>query len=511
MTEPPQIEIQRITGTEPKASRGASFVFLGQFPDGASLNVSGIANRVYNDVDLFAKYGQPSDVLNMPDIVRSHFYGTPNSDVFVGNITGIATPGTAAATSDVNDSPVSGAAPTLKVAWRYSGLSGNGYELVIEAGSRSGTASRVDTRAYLRDKITLVRLDETIVEGVMNKNATNYLVAAWNNKLGQSVMTDLALNDTYEAVDEPAIGVYPLTGGVASSAPLEADYLTAIVKLEATSLQNAVIVTDSWSTTALAALAAAGERRKWTIIDWLPSAATPATAETHTVALTNNQRRVVTYVGYGKHTKNPYKSIPLAGVVTAAAANAWSLTGGSVNLTGAMTAIEGWRTGQSYSDADIKGYANARTNPVGVPEGLTGVMVMDVLTNDRTQDWNQWGLVVGEDVVLSAIVNWLRTNVQLNINYPFSEKIDGAASPVSQGSLDRIKNHITNLFTSFPSTLLAGGEGFGWEWSGDTTQYLGDTVPVFTLYLKFAGVARKIILRITQTRSAVTVQAGGAA
>jgi hypothetical protein len=498
MTQPSETRVIESAAPAPaRASRGAKFVFIGDFPDGATLNGQNAIKSIFSTSDLIKKYGYPRASTGILDIVKSHFEMASVGDIYAGRV--IGTGGAPAQTALIEDSAVVGNA-RYRATWRYPSTAGNSYDFVVEAGQQSTASSRVDSKVYYKNRITGEVELESVVYGNANPASSDYFIAKFNAQGLPIILSDSFADTGYTVVDEPELGVYALAGGTNAAAPIAGDWTAAVTALQNTGLRRAVIVVDSTAPQAqVQSLMDIGASQRWMILQALADGTTPEANETYTELFTSNRHRLSVFKGAGQRSNATTRRLSLIGGVTSQAALSWLQTKGSVNLTGANEEITGWLYADGLSEDDKKKYAKARVNPIYMRDSSSvgsGVVIGDVLTLDKTNTYQQWGMVVAMDMVVQDIVDWIDFHVRLKNAYPFARKVNGQISPISQDSLNRIAGQISDLFDKYPNTLLAGGKGIGWDWDGDTVEEAGETMPFFRLGLLFAGVARRIIIEI---------------
>jgi hypothetical protein len=494
-------------------------IILGESVDGYSLNFDNQLISIF-DLDL-SKLGTNLASSPLHEVLKSTLELGLTKFKF-GRITGAG--GAKAQTVVIND--FNGApAPTLRFQWTL-GSEGNLYRIDIARGKGSTTdtgAGRLDTKVSLIEIATGKVLKS--LDGVtMNRAGTSYLVGLWNAFGLNAIATDQTPNDTYENTDEPAIGSYVFTGGIAPAAATDTEIQAAITALVARAdTMLAFIGVYGFSSTNLNLLAANSFNKLWTIADHLVDGATAATAKARDTALTNNTQSVASFVGWGYWKTNPYKRIPGLGQAMGLALRIGRER--SLNFTGANIAVSGWQAAQdpvtgstppSFDPpTELDGFADAYTNPIyEIPagEGRTGVVVMDVLSHSRDVRYAQWGYWRAECAVVRDVMNYLK-RIILNPEYPFGKKsVAGVQAAITKSTFDKIKSEIKSLIAQYPPGLLQDtAEGLGWGWSSDGSNTTTGFKPKFTLGLNFAGVAREIEFEVGAVPGQVAVAVVGGA
>lgn len=498
------------SGAAPNATDGSGSIYIGEFSDGPNFTTTGKLVTLYGG-DEIEKLGSVTAANFYPDMLKGHFE-IAKIKTTVARLVGAG--GVRASSGDVSDL---NAAPTatIKATWEGEGTDGNLYDLIVAQGPLSTAAAgvgRVDTRLSIKVRASGVEVPGSAAVGRMNVTADNYLVNVFNSNGLKVKLEDRTPADSYENLDEPVVGTYPLTGGVNAAAATTTEKRALADRLAGLELEGIqVIGVVGWSPADVAYLAAVvGESLKAVIIDYQNDATSVAAAGAHADAIITDVDRVSVCMGWGTMAFNATKRIPGLCMVIAKILEAFNNTG-SVNLTGSNEPVAKFTTFDTFTRTERIALAAKRVNPVYYVKNRNqnGVIVGDVLTLYKTDKrYAQIGSRRADDYILDIITSWLNANAKQRNGYVFAPKpASGAIEGVNQDSLVRIDGFIAGLFLKLPKSLLSGGRGRGWQWQGDV-ENVGSNVgePFFLLGTDPAGVGRIFTVRYGRVEGRFGVQ-----
>lgn len=475
-------------------------IVVGESTDGASLNADNALPFIGAADALERILGRRSSSLVAYETLEMIF-DIAEAGVYFGRVVGAG--GVKAQTAVINDI-TAGPTPALRATWRGVGVNGNRFRLVVSRGRLSTAdtgAGRVDTRLTLIE-IATARVVYTLDNLVMNSAAENYTVDTWNAAGQPCILADQTLADTYDNLDEPAVGNYDFTGGTDPAAAGSTERQAAVDKLAALpSTRGARVGVYGWPAADVQYLASKARAMSWKVVAHLADGATPSSAATFTAGITSALERVAVFTGWGKPARYPTKRIPGLGQVLAQMiVGARRGAGLSVNDIGANEATDVWVEFDPLLESDRQAFSNARANPLRFKQNRyqNGVVVGDVQSLSTDPRYDQIGKTAGEDLIADDVIDWLEANVLLNNDYPIHAKANGQNTDLTIASLNSIDARILEVLTTrYPATLIDRARGVGWDWRGDITTG-SNPEWVFWLGLDVAGVGRVAYVKIGQ-------------
>ncbi|NJK43713.1 MAG: hypothetical protein HC933_05020 [Pleurocapsa sp. SU_196_0] len=482
-------------------------VLLGESTDAASLNADNALPFIGADDALERIIGRRSSSLVAYETLEMIF-DIGRAGAYFGRI--IGTGGVKAQTAVINDiqgSPL----PSIRGTWRGVGVNGDRFRLEVARGrlSTSDTgAGRVDTKLSLVE-IATGRVVFTLDNLVMDANAENYAINTWNASGMPMVLTDQTPADSYDNLDEPAVGSYAFTTGADPIAATTTERQLAVDKLAAIAeTQGARIGVYSWPAADVQYLMGKARDMSWKVVAHLADGTTSTAAATFSAAISSALERGFVTWGWGKPARYPTKRIPGIGQVLAMMiVGARRAAGLSVNDIGANEAVDAWVEFDPLLESDRQAFSNARVNPLRTKANRyqNGVVLGDVQSLSTDPRYDQIGKTAGEDLIVQDIVEWLEANVLLNQDYPIQAKVAGQNTDLTNASLSSIDLRIVELMTTrYPVTLFDRARGVGWDWRGDiTTASSPDWV--FGLGLDIAGVGRIAYVKVGRVQGRFAV------
>lgn len=454
----------------PIVSEGLNLLVLGEGNDGPSLNGDGKLIRIasISDID---KLGSATAGLATHDEIKKHF-ALGGKAFWFGRVIGAS--GVKAQTSVINDIQVTPVV-SLRLVWEGVGTDGNQYSLKISRGFNSSSdtgAGRLDSRVELLKNGVLV--PGSAIDGKnMNAASSDYILANWNGR-GFGALTDQTPADTYDNLDEPAIGTYALAGGVNHAAVTTTERQAAATALDSLSGYDlADVVIAGWAATDVNFLAGKCLAHFWTLFAIQPSSVNAAASAAYNAAITTNKDFVSVLNGYGIASANGLKTISGAPVVTSSLQKFAGITGKQVNDIGMNQGTDGWDSFSEPNASDKQVFTDSRTIPIyRIPitdrERGGQVVIGDCLSLAPGR-YSQIGTRRTDNMVLTDVLATINARVIGDTtNYPISNKVLGVHPVENVNTFRKIGQLIQTVFSSYPSNLFIGSKGVGYDWSCDT-------------------------------------------
>jgi hypothetical protein len=496
----------------PVASEGLNLIVLGEASDGVSLNGDSKLIRIAGIADV-EKLGSTLAGLATHDELRKHFQ-LGGQAFWFGRIVGAT--GAKAQTAVINDIQVSPVA-SIRLTWEGQGTDGNAYSLKVSRGLGSTTdtgATRLDSKLeLLKNGVTI---PGSAIDGVtMNAASPDYILSRWNGR-GYGTLVDSTPADTYDNLDEPVVGTYPLTAGVNPAAATTTEIQAAITALDALGGYDlADVVCAGWTAADVNFLAGKALSHFWTIFAIQPKATNAAASAAYNATVTTNKDFVCILNGYGIASANGIKTISGLPVVTSRLQKFAGITGKQVNDIGMNQGTDGWNSFSEPNASEKQTFADSRTNPIyRIPitdRERGGQVVIGDCLSQAAGRYSQIGTRRTDNMVLTDVIATLNARVLGNTtNYPLGDKVLGVHPPENLNTFRKLGDLLQAIFSLYPPGLFIGGKGFGYDWAFDSIPGLDGPELQVKLGTKPSSTIRIAYVLLGEVAGRFTVVSGGA-